>query len=83
MEKILLYGSPQILNSDHEFRKHAQHFDGTEEYGRPPPTLSGDTVMNELKNFKLKFGKTVDDNPELLFNWKKVEYFLRFTILKR
>ncbi|XP_073149750.1 uncharacterized protein [Henckelia pumila] len=68
-------GHRKFLNSDHEFRKNAQHFDGTEEYGRPPPLLSGDEVINELKNFKLKFGKTVDDNPELPYNWKKMSIF--------
>ncbi|XP_073285447.1 uncharacterized protein [Primulina huaijiensis] len=73
-QKILLYGSPQIFEW-YEFRKDAQHFDGTEEYGRPSPILSGDTVINELKNFNLKFGKSVDDNPELPFNWKKLSIF--------
>ncbi|XP_075494387.1 uncharacterized protein LOC142531977 [Primulina tabacum] len=68
-------GHRKFLNGDHEFRKDAQNFDGTEEYGRPSPILSGDTVINELKNFNLKFGKTVDDNPELPFNWEKLSIF--------
>ncbi|XP_073130868.1 uncharacterized protein [Henckelia pumila] len=74
-KKHCYMGHRKFLNSDHEFRKNAQHFDGTEEYGRPPPILSGDSVINELKNFKLKFGKTVDDNPKLPYNWKKLSIF--------
>ncbi|XP_073301900.1 uncharacterized protein [Primulina huaijiensis] len=74
-KKYCYMGHRKFLNGDHEFRKDAQHFDGTEEYGRPSPILSGDTVINELKNFNLKFGKTVDDNPELPFNWKKLSIF--------
>ncbi|XP_042396490.1 uncharacterized protein LOC121986596 [Zingiber officinale] len=74
-KKYCYMGHRKFLNSDHKFRKDVQHFDGTEEYGRPPPILSGDTVINELKNFKLKFGKIVDDNPKLPFNWKKLSIF--------
>ncbi|XP_042472526.1 uncharacterized protein LOC122055220 [Zingiber officinale] len=72
----------KFLNSDHEFRKDAQHFDGTEEYRRPPPILTGDIVINELKIFKFKFGKTVDDNQELPFNWKKMSIFFNLPYWK-
>ncbi|XP_042465731.1 uncharacterized protein LOC122048202 [Zingiber officinale] len=73
--KFCYMGHRRFLNSDHVFRKNAQFFDGTEEHGRPPPILSGDMVINELKYLKFTFGKTVNDNSALPFNWKKLSIF--------
>ncbi|XP_042459548.1 uncharacterized protein LOC122043134 [Zingiber officinale] len=73
--KYCYMGHRRFLNSDHVFRKNAQFFDGTEEHGRPPPILSGDMVINELKILKFTFGKTVNDNSALPFNWKKMSIF--------
>lgn len=32
-------------------------------------------VIPSWKNFKLTFGKAIDDNQELPFNWKKLSIF--------
>ncbi|KAG6387361.1 hypothetical protein SASPL_152548 [Salvia splendens] len=49
----------------HEFRKNRRHFDGTVKYGEAPQQLSGNMVMDELKDFTIKFGKQVKGNPKL------------------
>ncbi|XP_042441186.1 uncharacterized protein LOC122026513 [Zingiber officinale] len=73
--KYFYMGHRKFLNSDHAFQKNAQFFDGTKEYGKPPPKLSGSMVINELKISKFTFGKTINDNSALPFNWKKFSIF--------
>ena len=69
--KYCYMGHRRFLDSKHEFRKQAQFFDGTEEYGMRPPLQTGDMILSELGDLQIKFGKFVKGNPKLPFNWKK------------
>nr|XP_027122350.1 uncharacterized protein LOC113739326 [Coffea arabica] len=68
-------GHRRFLDSKHKFRKQAQLFDGTEEYGKRPPLQTGDMIVSELGDLQIKFGKLVKSNPKLPFNWKKRSIF--------
>nr|XP_027101673.1 uncharacterized protein LOC113722592 [Coffea arabica] len=68
-------GHRRFLDSKHKFRKQAQLFDGTEEYGKRPPLQTGDMIVSELGDLQIKFGKLVKGNPKLPFNWKKRSIF--------
>ncbi|XP_071923098.1 uncharacterized protein [Coffea arabica] len=68
-------GHRKFLDSKHKFRKQAQFFDGTEEYGKRPPLQTGDMIVSELGDLQIKFGKLVKGNPKLPFNWKKISIF--------
>ncbi|XP_027157024.1 uncharacterized protein LOC113758302 [Coffea eugenioides] len=68
-------GHHRFLDSKHKFRKQAQLFDGTEEYGKRPPLQTGDMIVSELGDLQIKFGKLVKGNPKLPFNWKKRSIF--------
>ncbi|XP_071719148.1 uncharacterized protein [Rutidosis leptorrhynchoides] len=59
------------LESLHPFRMDKDSFDGTEEREGLPRSLTGEQVLTELKDFEIKFGKLVKDNPSLPYNWKK------------
>lgn len=73
--KYCYMGHRRFLPEEHEFRKNGQLFDGTVEYRQIPPHVSGDMILDELKDFSIKFGKLVADNPKLPFNWKKKSIF--------
>ena len=68
-------GHRRFLEKEHPYRKDKRHFDGKEEHGVAPPRLTGDMILEELRSYKIKFGKAVNDNPELPFNWKKQSIF--------
>ncbi|KAG6400793.1 hypothetical protein SASPL_137636 [Salvia splendens] len=44
-----------FLPKEHEFRKNRRLFDGTVEYGKSPQQLSGDMVMDDLRDFTMKY----------------------------
>ena len=73
--KYCYMGHRRFLDSKHKFRKQAQFFDGTEEYGKRPPLQTGDMIVSELGDLQIKFGKLVKGNPKLPFNWKKRSIF--------
>ncbi|XP_027172109.1 uncharacterized protein LOC113771742 [Coffea eugenioides] len=68
-------GHRKILDPAHTFRKNSRAFNGKEEHGRAPEKLMGSTILSELKNFQIRFGKLVDDNPTLPFSWKNLSIF--------
>ncbi|XP_071940578.1 uncharacterized protein [Coffea arabica] len=68
-------GHRRFLDSKHKFRKQAQLFDATEEYGKRPPLQTGDMIVSELGDLQIKFRKLVKGNPKLPFNWKKRSIF--------
>lgn len=57
------------------FEENRRHFDGKVEHRLAPQQLLCDMMIDELKDFSIKFGKLVDDNPELSLNWKKKNIF--------
>ncbi|KAG6395273.1 hypothetical protein SASPL_145915 [Salvia splendens] len=70
-----------FLPKEHEFRKNRRLFDGTVEFGEAPQQLSGDMVMDDLRDFTKKYGKLVKDNTKL-FNWKKKSIFFELPYWK-
>ncbi|XP_057789264.1 uncharacterized protein LOC131006122 [Salvia miltiorrhiza] len=74
-------GHRKFLPKEHEFRKNKRLFDGTAEYGEAPQPLSGDMVMDELKDFSILFGKLIKDKPKFL-NWKKKIIFFELPYWK-
>ena len=74
-ENIAIWGIEGTLEMNHPFRKDAKSFNGAAEYGKPPGRLMGSTILDELAGYSIKLGKTVSDNPELPFNWKKLSIF--------
>nr|XP_027120595.1 uncharacterized protein LOC113737586 [Coffea arabica] len=44
--KYCYMGHRRFLDSKHKFRKQAQFFDGTEEYGKRPPLQTGDMILD-------------------------------------
>nr|XP_027063083.1 uncharacterized protein LOC113689513 [Coffea arabica] len=74
-EKYCYMGHRRYLEMNHPFRKDAKSFNGAVEYGKPPGRLMGSTILDELAGYSIKLGKTVSDNPELPFNWKKLSIF--------
>nr|XP_027108997.1 uncharacterized protein LOC113728834 [Coffea arabica] len=73
--KYCYMGHRRYLEMNHPFRKDAKSFNGAVEYGKPPRRLMGSTILDELAGYSIKLGKTVSDNPELPFNWKKLSIF--------
>ncbi|KAK1415823.1 hypothetical protein QVD17_31611 [Tagetes erecta] len=67
---------------NHAFRKDKKSFDGTEEKDRQPRALTGPEVLEELNGFENKFGKLVNTNPNLPFNWKKRSIFFELPYWK-
>ncbi|KAL3834256.1 hypothetical protein ACJIZ3_008992 [Penstemon smallii] len=65
----------RFLSRYHPYRKDRRSFDGNEESRMPPATLTGDMVLEELGGVNIKFGKKVNDNPNLPHNWKKRSIF--------
>ncbi|XP_047949378.1 uncharacterized protein LOC125195243 [Salvia hispanica] len=79
--KYCYMGHRRFLPKEHEFRKNRRLFDGTVEYGEAPQRQSGNMVMDELKDFTVKFGKQVKGNPKL-FGWKKKSIFFELSYWK-
>ncbi|XP_041994040.1 uncharacterized protein LOC121744538 isoform X1 [Salvia splendens] len=79
--KYCYMGNRRFLPKDHEFRKNKRHFDGTFEYRQAPQQQSGNMVMDELKDFTIKFGKPVKGNQKL-FGWKKKSIFFELPYWK-
>ena len=75
-------GHRRFLESNHPFRKDAQSFDGKVECENRPPKLTGSQVLNDLRDFEIQFGKLVQDNPKLPFNWKKKSIFFELPYWK-
>ncbi|KAG6414225.1 hypothetical protein SASPL_126943 [Salvia splendens] len=73
--KYCYMGHQRFLPKENEFRKNRRLFDGTVEYGEAPQRQSGNMVMEELKEFTIKFGKQVKDNPKP-FGSKRKEYVI-------
>ncbi|XP_057803224.1 uncharacterized protein LOC131018523 [Salvia miltiorrhiza] len=73
--KHFYMGHRKFLPKEHEFRKNKRLFDGTTEYGEAPQPLSGDMVMDELKDFSILFGKLIKDKPKFLNSKKKSIFF--------
>lgn len=80
--KYCYMGHRRFLPKEHIFRKNGRLFDGTVENGEPPEELTGDMVIDELKDFSIKFGKLVNDNPKLPSNSKKKSMFFNFPYWK-
>ncbi|CAI9115088.1 OLC1v1015922C1 [Oldenlandia corymbosa var. corymbosa] len=72
--KFCYMGHRRFLGKEHRFRKNAQLFDGSIENGTPPQQLSGDMVIDELKDFSIRLGIGVQGNPELPFSKSKDNY---------
>ncbi|KAG6405787.1 hypothetical protein SASPL_133381 [Salvia splendens] len=53
--KYCYMGHRRFLPKEHEFRKNRRLFDGTVEYGEAPQLLSGDMVMDDLRDFTMKY----------------------------
>ncbi|KAG6428069.1 hypothetical protein SASPL_112318 [Salvia splendens] len=79
--KYCYMGHRRFLHKEHEFRKNRRLFDGTVEFGEAPQQLSGDMVMDDLRDFTMKYGKLVKDNPKL-FSWKKKSIFFELPYWK-
>ncbi|XP_012849503.1 PREDICTED: uncharacterized protein LOC105969303 [Erythranthe guttata] len=75
-------GHRRFLSSNHPYRKDANSFDGKEEHGTPPLPLTGDKILEDLGELNVKFGKKVNDNPTLPYNWKKRSIFFNLPYWK-
>ncbi|XP_012837541.1 PREDICTED: uncharacterized protein LOC105958084 [Erythranthe guttata] len=75
-------GHRRFLDDNHPYRKDANSFDGTEEYGQPPIPLTGDKILEDLGELNVKFGKKVSNNPALPYNWKKKSIFFELPYWK-
>lgn len=88
-------GHRRWLKKDHKFRFMSHRFDGNEELGDKPSTLSGAEVLEQLRDLSFKVGKcriqvkgkrkrkkVVPKDPSKYLNWKKRSIFFKLPYWK-